>query len=68
MKTNWNLGQAAGREGVGKKMAVKTFGGISTTIVRKMPGAEAIKPVQEWLAKVACFVDRKMDGMLDATA
>lgn len=66
--TTWNLGQAVGKGGIGQKMAVKTFGGISTTIVRIMPDAEAIKPVQEWLAKVACFVDRKMDEMLEATA
>lgn len=68
MKTSWNLGRAIPNGGIGKKMAVMTFGGISTTIVRRMPDAEDIKQVQEWLAKVVCFVDRKMDEMLSQTA
>ena len=64
----WNLGQALANGGVGQKMAVMTFGGGSTTIVRKMPAAEDIERVRAWLANVVCFVDRKVDEMLGVAA
>lgn len=60
----WNLGLALRNGGVGQKMAVMTFGGVSETILRKTPDHENIAQVREWLAKVACFVDCKMDAML----
>jgi len=64
VENTWNLGQAVKANGIGKKMAVMTFGGVSRTILRKTPDLDNIAQVREWLAKVACFVDRKMERML----
>jgi len=67
MEENWNLGQALTNGGTGKKMAVITFGGAPQTIVRPHPEPKDIEQVQDWLANVVRFVDRKIDGMPGGT-
>ena len=63
---NWNLGQKVPKDGIGQKMALMTFGGAPKTIVRPHPEPKDIEQVQDWLAKVVRFVDRKIDAMSGA--